>query len=113
MPKVVLVTSMWDEAKQDVGERREEELKTTFWKEMLDAGCRTARFENTPGSAWKAIGDVKGPRTYVMIFLSRHSSELPRNLPAFLCALLCMLYKHLGSHMPLVLWVLQGWGKAP
>jgi len=109
---------MWDTVGRDVGKRREEELKTTFWKEMLDAGCRTARFENTRESAWDAIGDVKGSRTAVksqdgVVPPSQHSSELPEQTPSFFMCVTMYALQTLCSHMPLVLWVLLGWGKAP
>jgi hypothetical protein len=51
MPNVILVTTMWDEVKQEAGERREKELKETFWKDMLDEGCNTRRFNHTTESA--------------------------------------------------------------
>ena len=34
---------------------------------MLDAGCRTERFENTSESAWKVIGDVEVSRTTLQL----------------------------------------------
>jgi len=67
MRNVILVTSMWDADRQGVGEQREEELKTKFWKEMLDNGCKTARFENTRESAWMVLGDLQGSRTTLQL----------------------------------------------
>ncbi|KIM73228.1 hypothetical protein PILCRDRAFT_15418 [Piloderma croceum F 1598] len=37
------------------GARREKELKETFWKDLLDEGCRVERFEDTYESAWLIV----------------------------------------------------------
>jgi chromosome condensin MukBEF ATPase and DNA-binding subunit MukB len=58
MPSVILVTSMWDEVREEAGERREQELKETFWKEMVAHGCRTDRFDRTFETAWDIIGNL-------------------------------------------------------
>jgi len=55
MPNVVIATTMWGEVKTEHGERREKELKDTFWKDLLDRGCRVERFEDTYESAWFVI----------------------------------------------------------
>ncbi|KAF4596316.1 hypothetical protein EYR38_007693 [Pleurotus pulmonarius] len=50
---VVIVTNMWGEVSLDVGEAREEELKTRdiFFKPVLDKGAQMKRHENTFNSA--------------------------------------------------------------
>jgi len=56
---------MWDEvADQSVGSRREEELLSSCWKDMIDLGSRTCRFQGTPESAWEIINglDLEGSR---------------------------------------------------
>jgi hypothetical protein len=64
MPIVILVTTMWDDVKEEVGVRREEELKDIFSQEVMDVECRMERFRNTSKSVWdivdKAIGDGRG-----------------------------------------------------
>jgi len=55
MPNVVIATTMWGEVKTEYGERREKELKDTFWKDLSDEGCRVERFEDTYESAWLII----------------------------------------------------------
>jgi hypothetical protein len=55
MPNVVIATTMWGEVKTENGERREKELKETFWKDLLDEGCRVERFEDTYESAWLIV----------------------------------------------------------
>ncbi|KDR82093.1 hypothetical protein GALMADRAFT_221979 [Galerina marginata CBS 339.88] len=59
--KVTLVTTMWDGIEpNDLGlsEKKEEALKSTYWKSLLDHGASTARFQNTTASAWAVIGDI-------------------------------------------------------
>ncbi len=55
MSNVVLVTTFWEQTLPDVGRNREEELKTTFWKEMLEKRCEMMRFTLSHNSAWKII----------------------------------------------------------
>ncbi|KAF7983557.1 hypothetical protein HWV62_21140 [Athelia sp. TMB] len=60
LPNVVLVTTMWDEVDEATGERREQELRDTFWASMIDSGSQIARFYHTPESAWKILGPYTG-----------------------------------------------------
>lgn len=65
LKNVVLVTTMWDEVgDQSVGSRREEELLSSFWKDMICLGSHTCRFQGTPESAWEIINglDLDGSR---------------------------------------------------
>ncbi|KZP04212.1 hypothetical protein FIBSPDRAFT_767781 [Athelia psychrophila] len=57
MPHVILATTMWSETKLATGERRETELKTTFWEGMITQGCTVQRFEDTYDSAWQILGE--------------------------------------------------------
>jgi uncharacterized protein YeeX (DUF496 family) len=52
---VILTTSIWDKIQDEVGHRREKELKDRYWKGMLDLGSTTARFQNTYDSAWAIV----------------------------------------------------------
>lgn len=60
MPNVVIVTTMWDKVEDEEGSDREEELRDSFWKDMVTKGCKTERFDNTYESAWRIIGSVVG-----------------------------------------------------
>ncbi|KAK7436975.1 hypothetical protein VKT23_018790 [Stygiomarasmius scandens] len=53
LKNVVLVTNMWGEIGNEVGEAREMELKSEdkFWKPVLDKGAQVFRHDNTAGSA--------------------------------------------------------------
>ncbi|KZP02528.1 hypothetical protein FIBSPDRAFT_969882 [Athelia psychrophila] len=58
MPRVILGTTMWSETKPDTGERREQELKTTFWADMIAQGCKVQHFGDSYESAWGVIGKL-------------------------------------------------------
>ncbi|KDR82091.1 hypothetical protein GALMADRAFT_276688 [Galerina marginata CBS 339.88] len=65
---VSLITTMWDRLDQDLGKSREQSLRETFWKPMLDNGATIARFNNNePTSAWDIIDSV----------ISRRSKPIP------------------------------------
>ncbi|KAF8420754.1 P-loop containing nucleoside triphosphate hydrolase protein [Boletus edulis BED1] len=56
MKNIVLVTTMWDEVKdQSIGSKREEELLSDFWADMIRLGSRDRRFQGTRESAWEII----------------------------------------------------------
>jgi len=58
MPNVVIVTTMWRNIPEELGIRREEELKRDVWKDMVAGGCRTERFQDTHKSTWGIIGSL-------------------------------------------------------
>ena len=58
LKNVVLVTNMWGEVSQDVGEARERELTTNFFKPVLDKGAQLARHRNTPESAHDIVRSI-------------------------------------------------------
>lgn len=65
LQNIVFVTTMWDEVEsQSVGCKREEELLSSFWKDMILLGSRTCRFLGTHESAWEIINrlDLEGSR---------------------------------------------------
>ena len=55
LKNVSLVTNMWGEVSQDVGEARERELTTNFFKPVLDKGAQLARHHYTTESAHDII----------------------------------------------------------
>ncbi|CAG8599854.1 12087_t:CDS:10, partial [Acaulospora colombiana] len=72
MPHVVLVTTMWSHVSEKVGAEREEQLKTSFWHDMMEKGCSVRRFEDTHKSAWDIIKFASSkssndPQTNVLI----------------------------------------------
>lgn len=51
LENVVLATSMWGQVEEEEGNEREADLRTGYWKGMLDAGSKTFRYERTEESA--------------------------------------------------------------
>lgn len=60
MPKVIVVTTMWGEVREESGMKREEQLKKEFWDGILKNGGSTARFMDSHASAWDIIGSLSG-----------------------------------------------------
>ncbi|KAF9781318.1 P-loop containing nucleoside triphosphate hydrolase protein [Thelephora terrestris] len=58
LKNVIFVTNMWGEVPQDVGEARERELATTFFKPVLDKGAQLVRHANTVQSAHDIIRSI-------------------------------------------------------
>ncbi|KAG8852733.1 hypothetical protein FRB91_006067 [Serendipita sp. 411] len=44
IPNIVFVTTMWDDVEEEIGAKREEELKSKFWAEWIAKGCKIRRF---------------------------------------------------------------------
>ena len=67
LKNVVLVTTMWDQVDEDVGNNRENELTTTYWKPMIQLGCHTSRFHNTAESAFYIVSQIQDARCTVLL----------------------------------------------
>ncbi|KIM82896.1 hypothetical protein PILCRDRAFT_820190 [Piloderma croceum F 1598] len=80
MPNVTIVTTKWNKVRIEEGIQREQELKAGYWKDMIDAGCGTAHFEGTYGSAWNIIGSL-GNKNGAQVELAHEivHSKLPLN----------------------------------
>ncbi|KIM49736.1 hypothetical protein M413DRAFT_115381 [Hebeloma cylindrosporum] len=55
---VILATTMWDEVDKEVGEFREGELESRYWKAMLDRHSSIGRFLGTRDSAFRLIAPL-------------------------------------------------------
>ncbi|KAL4252926.1 G domain-containing protein, partial [Pleurotus pulmonarius] len=78
--RVILVTTMWGRVKQDVGAKREDELKSKFWKDMIDKKAKVARFEASFESAWAIIGRVYEPLEREAVLLQEELADLQKKL---------------------------------
>lgn len=69
MQNVVLGTTKWGDMNQEVGCRKEQQLSDTLWKDMIERGSTTVRFEGTHESARSIIDLVldKDPVDFVLI----------------------------------------------
>lgn len=52
---IILTTTMWDKVKPAVGAGREAELRSKYWKIMIDQSSVTARFHGTQASGWDIL----------------------------------------------------------
>lgn len=57
LSRVTLVTTMWDTVNQQIGMNREEELKTSFWQDIL---CGGAMYQRHYGTKKTALNIVDG-----------------------------------------------------
>ncbi|KAG0694748.1 P-loop containing nucleoside triphosphate hydrolase protein [Suillus ampliporus] len=55
---VILVTTKWNDVGAGVGERREQQLKDSFWKEMVNNGSQVDRFHGSRKSAWDVMRPI-------------------------------------------------------
>ena len=58
LKNVVLATNMWGRVPQDVGEARERELTTKFFKPVLDKGAQVIRHHHTIESAHDIVRSI-------------------------------------------------------
>ncbi|KAK7898062.1 hypothetical protein LTR67_004694 [Exophiala xenobiotica] len=54
-PHLTLVTSMWDTIDHSLGEKREVELETEFWSDLVQFGAKVDRFSGDANSAAKIL----------------------------------------------------------
>ncbi|KAI6006461.1 P-loop containing nucleoside triphosphate hydrolase protein [Pisolithus marmoratus] len=64
MSRVVLVTTMWDEVDEYVGNERLEELKGNYWKQMIALGSRTYCYQNTYESSRQLLSQLVGRKPF-------------------------------------------------
>jgi hypothetical protein len=79
---VILTTTMWDQVDEETGEAREKELKSKYWKALLERGSTTGRFMGTRESAFNLIDpliDAANQRNSVL--LQRQLVDIGEKLP--------------------------------
>ncbi|KAG9052864.1 Translocase of chloroplast [Serendipita sp. 407] len=58
--KMMLVTTMWDEANEETGIRWRNTLQKEFWRDKINSGYGSRRFDNTQESAWRILAELEG-----------------------------------------------------
>lgn len=71
---VILASTMWRQGKEAIEERREAELKSKYWKGMIDQGSEVVRFHRTFDSAWTIVDIIDRKRD------TRHSLLLQEEM---------------------------------
>lgn len=56
--KIMLVTTMWQDVDETVGNTREASLRDNEWADMTKGGSRIVRFDKTRDSAWCILNDL-------------------------------------------------------
>ena len=81
--KVILTTTMWDEVDEEAGEDREAELKTKYWRTMLDRSSTTSRFLRTRESAFDIIEPlIEAANIRSSLLLQDELVDMRKSLPA-------------------------------
>ncbi|KAH7905040.1 P-loop containing nucleoside triphosphate hydrolase protein [Hygrophoropsis aurantiaca] len=82
LKNVVLVTTKWSSLRDEKsGERREEQLKGGFWKDMIDQGSKIARFHDTCESARDIVNPILKEDQSTVLHIQRELVELEKFLP--------------------------------
>ncbi|KAF5527233.1 Vegetative incompatibility protein HET-E-1 [Colletotrichum aenigma] len=79
---VILVTTMWEEVRPNIGKQREEELRTKpgYWGEMIDRGSRIARHHNHYESARNIIHSLVNTTTQTTLAIQKEMVDEKRDL---------------------------------
>jgi len=76
---VILTTTMWDTVDAETGLQREKELKSEYWKGMINRGSKTMRYRNNHESAWDILDSVLG-HSRLAILLQKEMVDMERQL---------------------------------
>ena len=80
---VILTTTMWDEVDEETGEDREGELKSKYWKDMLERGSTTDRFTRTRESAFNLIHPlISTANERSSVLLQKELVDMGQKLPS-------------------------------
>ncbi|KAH7905041.1 P-loop containing nucleoside triphosphate hydrolase protein [Hygrophoropsis aurantiaca] len=55
LKNIILATTKWGDIEDEAGLSREEQLRSTFWKDMIGHGSRMGQFRDNYESAWKIV----------------------------------------------------------
>lgn len=58
MPRIDIVTTMWNEIQLEDGVQREQGYKAGQWADLIAQGCSVQRFADSYDSAWAIIGNL-------------------------------------------------------
>lgn len=79
---VILTTTMWDEVDGETGRLREGELKSRYWRSMLDRNSTTSRFMGTRESALRLIEPlIDAANKKSSLLLQQEMVDLRNKLP--------------------------------
>ena len=74
---------MWDEVDDETGKIREEDLKSNYWKSMLDRSSTTSRFMRTRESAFEVIDPlIEAANKRSSDLLQKELMDMSKKLPS-------------------------------
>jgi len=82
LPNVVLATTMWNRPKADEAgdQRRENDLRATYWQPMLTHGSMMERFNGSYGSAWSIVDIILRADITTTVLLQEEMVDLQKHL---------------------------------
>jgi len=78
---VVLATTKWSHIMEDVGRRRENQLRENHWKNMLDHGSQMTRFLKTYQSAWGIVDIILKTDAIDALLIQDELVNLQKRIP--------------------------------
>ncbi|KAF9043958.1 P-loop containing nucleoside triphosphate hydrolase protein, partial [Panaeolus papilionaceus] len=81
LENVIIVSTMWDEIKEEEAKAKEKALKEEAWRVLTSKGARVARHRNTRGSALDIVWMLQGARNHRALLVQEEMVDHGRLLP--------------------------------
>ena len=81
LKNVVLGTTKWSYVTSEAGQRREQQLRDTYWKEMLQHGAAVMQVHADSSSAWKIVNHILENDAIEFVRIQEELLELWKDIP--------------------------------
>ena len=81
LKNVVLGTTKWSDVTSEAGQRREQQLRDTYWKEMLQHGSVIMQVHADSSSAWKIVNRILENDRVEFVRIQEELLELQKIIP--------------------------------
>ena len=81
LKNVVLGTTKWSDVTSEAGQRREQQLRDTYWKEMLQHGSVIMHVHADSSSAWKIVNRILENDRVEFVRIQEELLELQKIIP--------------------------------
>ena len=78
---VVLGTTMWGDVSLEKGQQREQQLRSTYWEEMLQQGSVIMRVHGDSASAWEIVNHILESSRVEFVRIQEVLLELQKVIP--------------------------------
>ena len=78
---VVLGTTMWGDVSLEKGQQREQQLRSTYWEEMLQQGSVIMRVHGDSASAWEIVNHILESSRVEFVRIQEELLELQKVIP--------------------------------